>query len=456
MLSVTAAPLGACVHYEPRPIAAASTLDRLDARSLSDPGLAHAAGPAHLVAAWPPTVWDLQTLTVAALYYHPDLEFARASWAIARAGIVTAGQRPNPSVVDAGPGYNSSTDPHTITPWILNLDLDFTIETAGKRRYRIDQAKGLSDAARFQIAATAWQVRARVRQALLDLFSSTQSAAVLNRQRAIQENNITLFQRQLDAGEISTFEMAQARLLLDSIRLALADTQRQQQDAQARLATAVGVPLTAVDGIRLGFDVFESVPTAIPDAAARREALVNRADILSALSDYEASQAALQLEIARQYPDVHLGPGYQMDQTDDKWTVLLFPAFLPVFNRNRGPIAEAEARRAAAATGVTVVQARVIGAIDRALAGYRTAVDKLSTADQILGEVRTLEQTAETQLTAGAISQLDLGVIQVELGTRELARLEALVQVQQTLGDIEDAMQRPIDLPINPLPRNPQ
>jgi outer membrane protein TolC len=97
-----------------------------------------------------------------------------------------------------------------------------------------------------------------------------------------------------------------------------------------------------------------------------------------------------------------------------------------------------------------------MGALDRALAGYRAAVDKLSTADQILGEVRTLEQTAETQLAAGAISQLDLGVIQVELAIRELARLEALAQVQQTLGDIEDAMQRPIDLPINPLPRNPQ
>lgn len=453
-LWLTAVSMGACVHYVPRPIEPASTLERLDARTFADPDLARAAEPAHLVAEWPPDVWDLQTLTVAALYFHPDLEAARASWAIARAGIITAGEKPNPSVT-AGPGLNTSTPAHTITPWILNLGLDFTVETAGKRGYRIDQAKGLSEAARFQIAATAWQVRAGVRQSLLDLFFSTESATVLERQRTIQENNITLFQRQLDAGEISTYQMAQARLLLDSIRLAFADAQRQQQDARARLATAVGVPITAFDGIRIGFDPFVLVPTAIPDAAARREALLNRADILSALSQYDSSQSSLQVEIARQYPDLHLGPGYQMDQASNKWTLLAFPAVLPVFNRNQGGIAEAEARRAAAATDVAVVQARIIGAIDRALTGYQTAVDKLSTTDQILAEVRTLEQTAEAQLSAGDISQLDVGIIQEELASRELLRLEALVQVQQTLGNIEDAMQRPVDLPVNPLPRNP-
>jgi outer membrane protein, heavy metal efflux system len=455
MLALGVAPLGGCAHFQARPITAASALGALDARRLSDPDLARAAEPAHLVAAWPPEVWDLQTLTVAALFFNPDLESARASWAVARAGLITAGQRPNPGVV-AGPGYNSTTDSATTTPWILSLDLDFTIETAGKKRHRIEQAAGLSASARFDVAATAWQVRARVRQALLDLFASTRQAAVLVRQRDLQASNIALFQRQLDAGEISTFEMAQARVLLDGIRLALGDAQRQQQDARARLATAIGVPLAALEGIQLGFDRFEGIPSGLPEASARREALLNRADILGALSKYEASQAALQLEIARQYPDIHLGPGYQMDQTDNKWSLLLFPGVLPVFHRNQGPIAEAEAKRAAAAAEVTAVQARVIGAIDGALARYRAAVDKLSTADQILAEVGTVEQTAEAQFTAGVISQLDLGVIRVELATRELTRLEALVQLQQALGDLEDAMQRPIDLPIDPLRRNPQ
>jgi len=37
-------------------------------------------------------------------------------------------------------------------------------------------------------------------------------------------------------------------------------------------------------------------------------------DVLGALCRYAASQAALQLEIAKQYPDIHLQPGYEFDQ----------------------------------------------------------------------------------------------------------------------------------------------
>lgn len=452
--AATLTTLTGCVHYQPRPIEPASVVARLDARSLADPGLARAAQPAHLVRDWPPQTWDLQTLTVAAFYYHPDLELARESWDLARAGLITAGERPNPTIA-AGPGYNSSTPAHTITPWILNLNLDFTIETAGKRARRIEQAHHVSDAARFGIAATAWQVRARLRQTLLDLFAATEAARVLELQRGIQEANVTLLQRQLAAGAISTFEMTQARLILDTIRLSLVDAQRQQQDARARLATAVGLPMAALDGIRFDLNQFTNASSEIAETTATRQALLNRADVLSALSAYEASQSALQLEIARQYPDVHLGPGYQMDQNSNKWT-LLVPISLPVLSRNRGPIAEAEARRAVAGSLVTAVQAAAIGAIDRAIAAYRAAGDKVAVADQLLNQARTLEATGRTQLAAGDISQLDLGLIQSEVASRELARLEALVQLQQAAGDVEDAMQRPLDLPVNPLPENPR
>jgi outer membrane protein TolC len=452
--SVASLCLAGCVHYQPRPIDPVVTVERLDGRTLADPGLARAVEPAHLTSAWPPDVWDLQALTLAGLYFHPDLAVARASWDVTRASLVTAGEKPNPGV-SAGPGFNSTTPADTITPWILNLNLDFTIETAGKRRLRIDEASRLSDSARFKIADMAWQVRARIRQSLLDLFASTEIAAALDRQRAIQETNVVLFQRQLDAGEISRFQMSQARLILNTLRLSLLDAQRQQQDARVRLATAVGLSVAALEDIKFSLDVFRVAPGDLPDAMARRQALTNRADVLGALSDYEASQATLQIEIAKQYPDIHLGPGYQMDQNSNKWT-LLFGATLPVFNRNQGRIGEAEARRQLAAAQVEAIQARALGAIDRALAVYRAALAKVAVAEQSIGELQAAEQTAQRQLTAGEMSQLDLGIVQVELAGRELARLEALAQAQQALGDVEDAMQRPADLPINPLPRPPQ
>ncbi|MEP7118968.1 MAG: TolC family protein [Acidobacteriota bacterium] len=454
VMAVVGASLGGCVHYQARPLARDAPFNRLDARDLTDPGLARAATAARVAPEWPPTAWDLQALTVAALYFHPDLAVARATWDVARAGLVSAEERPNPSAT-AGPGFNASTPAHTITPWILNLDLDFTIETAGKRGFRRDEATRLASAARLQVADAAWRVRAGVRQALVDLFAATETSALLDRQRALLDANLVLFQRQLDAGEISAFQMSQARLQLDTLRLAAADAQRRQQDARARLATAIGLPVVAIDSTSLSFDVFRRSPPAVPDDVARRQALVNRADVLSALARYDASQATLQLEIARQYPDLHLGPGYQMDQNSHKWS-LLFPLSLPAFNRNQGRIGEAESRRLQAAAEVDAVQARAIGALDRALATYRAALAGMALAEQMTAELQRSADTAQQQWAAGAISQLDLGVVQLELATRELARLDALVQAQQAIGDIEDAMQIPAELPVSAIPEPPR
>jgi len=232
--------------------------------------------------------------------------------------------------------------------------------------------------------------------------------------------------------------------VLATIRLAVHDAARQQAEARVHLAAALGVTVQALDGVTFSFDVFARAPAELPTADARRQALVSRPDILGALAEYEGRQAALQLEIARQYPDVHLGPGYQMDQAANKWTLGL-SGLLPVFSRNRGPIAEAESRREETAAAFAGVQSRAIEEIDRGLAGYRAALAKIATADTIQADLQKQGQLAQAQLGAGEISKLDLGSIQLELATAELARLDAIVKAHQALGALEDALQSPVD-----------
>lgn len=446
--ATTLAVSAGCVHYEARPLTPDATLARLNGRRLDDPALARAAASALGVSAWPPARWDLDVLTVVGLHFHPDLAVARASWGAAQAARVTAGARPDPTVIP-GPGYNASTPASTVTPWILNLALDITIETGGKRAARVARAGYMSDSARFAVADAAWRLRSTIRQALLDHFAATEAAALLERQGTIQQSNLSLFQRQLDAGEISAFQLAQARLQSDAIRIALADARRQREDARARIATAVGVPLASMDGAAIDATRFMALPAALPEAAARERALVNRADVLGAVAAYEATQATLQLEVARQYPDIHLGPGYQMDQNSHKWT-LLFPMTPPIFSRNRGPIAEANARRLEAAAQVDAVQARALGALDRATVTYREALAKVALADQLIADLTRATATARQQFAVGAISRLDLGVVELELTTRELTRLDAVIQAQQALGALEDAMQLPANIPTLP------
>ena len=75
------------------------------------------------------------------------------------------------------------------------------------------------------------------------------------------------------------------------------------------------------------------------------------------LSDAVLLLNDLRLEIARQYPDLHLNPGYEFDQADSKWALGL-SIELPLLNQNQGPIAEAEARRLESAARFESLQAR--------------------------------------------------------------------------------------------------
>jgi cobalt-zinc-cadmium efflux system outer membrane protein len=431
-----------CVHYHARPIDPSLTVQALGARRLDDPGLGTfvRANAEPRTETWPPAAWDLRALTLAAFYFHPDLDVARARWSVAQAGRITAGERPNPSIT-GGPGYDTTTK--TPSPWIPFVGFDIPIETAGKRGHRIALALQLSEAARLDVASAAWQVRSRVRAALVDLWAASQEKTLREEEQSLHQDNVRLLKLQWEAGAISAFELTQARLAADASRLALRDAERRSAEARVRLAEAVGVPVEALDGVSLSFDGLDTAPPEASLAEARSRALLSRTDILSALAAYAATQDALQLEIAKQYPDIHLGPAYQYDQGDNKWT-LGIGLTLPIFNKNRGPIAEAEARRAEAAATFDALQARVLSEIDQALAGYRGALKQESDAEELLANLRKEETTGQAMLDLGEISRSDLVALRLQLSASSLARLQAVAGARQALGVLEDALQSPL------------
>jgi outer membrane protein TolC len=433
--------LAGCAQFHPQPIDPVSSLNAIEARSLTDSALARFLTSSRAAVEWPPRSWDLPALTLVAFFYNPDLDIVRSQWAAARGALMAAGKRPNPGVT-GGPGYNATTPVADITPWILSLNLDFTITTAGKRSSQIAAARHQSESARLAVASAAWSVRQQVRQQSLDLYAATRAIVLLERQQRAHELNVSLLARRLAAGEISPFELAQARLLDGANRASLNDARRQEAEARVSLAAALGLTVHALDGITLAFDAFERPAPALPGTDVRRQALLNRADVLGALERYEASQSALRLEIARQYPDIHLGPGYQMDQDNLKWSLDL-GGVLPVFNRNRGAIAEAEARRTEAAATFTSVQSKAIEQVDGAVAAYTAATATLVSSDALVADRERMQRSAAAQFAAGEISRVDLAAIELTLAGAEAERLNARVRAQQALGRLEDAMQSP-------------
>jgi cobalt-zinc-cadmium efflux system outer membrane protein len=285
-------------------------------------------------------------------------------------------------------------------------------------------------------------VRAKLRRGLVDFSAAEQAEKLLQAQLEAQAENVKLLAAQYAAGAISASEVTRERIAASTARLALEDARRQRIESRMTVASAIGVPTAALDGVLIApVDFTQNLP-ARELALARRHALLNRADILAALSEYAASESALRLEIAKQYPDVHLSPGYEYDQGDNKWGIGL-SVELPLFNRNRGPIAEAMAKRNELAVRFNALQAQVVAEIERAIAAYQLAQEKINTANELLDNVKQQERIARARFETGELSRSELIASQVELASSQIARLDAMVKAQQALGQLEEAVQQP-------------
>ncbi|MGH8023403.1 MAG: TolC family protein, partial [Limisphaerales bacterium] len=171
-------------------------------------------------------------------------------------------------------------------------------------------------------------------------------------------------------------------------------------------------------------------------------------DVRGALAAYAASQAALQLEIANQYPDIHLGPGYAYNAGnagDNEWQLGL-TITLPVFNRNRGAVHEAEAKRSQAAAHFLVVQSAAISEIDIALAGYDSALKESAIAQSLRDNLRRQLNSVKAQARLGETDALALADAESAYYTGAQNRLNAMIKAQEALGALEDAVQSSLTL----------
>ena len=435
--------IAGCAHYVPLPLVPERTAATLDTRSLSDAGvrafIEKSTGSS--LTDWPLEAWDLERLTLVAFYYSPTLEVARAQWSVADAAVVTAGMRPNPTL-SVTPEY-ATNPPSGVSPWLPAIALDVPIETAGKRGHRVARAHQLSESARWNVITTAWNVRSTLTGALLDYTVARHRESLLERQRSLQEEVVQLERGELDAGAVAATVVTVARIQLAKTNLDLQAALAEVAGTRAQVAQALGIPLRALDGTDLLWSLDAVDASALTSEQARHRALQDRSDVRGAIADYEAAQAALQLEISKQYPDVHLGPGYQWDQGQNKWAIGL-TLEIPLLNRNAGPIAEAAARRTEAAGRFIALQATIIHQIDAAISALAAAMDASVAADQLLAAQRQGLQAVETQVSAGALGALDLASARIDAANAETLAFESGVRREHALRALEDAMQRPL------------
>lgn len=445
-----------CAHYSPAPLAPAETLRQLETRSLADADLRAfiATNEPDAAKDWPRKSWDLPTLTLTAFFFHPSLDVARANVAVVQSGIVTANARPNPSV-GFGPEYTGNPGAGN-SAWTLGLNFDLPIETAGKRGYRVAHAEQLTEATKLQLAEAAWVVRSRVRVAFVEHLLAQRETDLLQTEIAARAEVVRRMEQRFEAGDVSRTEVDAARTQFVQSRVAARTVAGHVQQTRGSLAAALGLPPAALDGVALEWPEMEKLPDAqaLSATAIQDVGLLNRLDVRRALADYAGTERALQLQFAKQYPDVRLVPGYTFDQGDHRFA-LGVGVELPVLNRNEGPIAEARARRAKAAVEFLALQAQVIGELAKARAQYDAALAELGEVEGSLTELQLrTEKLTRRAVELGEADRLALASVRLQGVVVARARFDALRRAQTALGALEDAVQRPL-VPSTPLPEIP-
>ena len=409
-----------CARYAPAPLDPAATADAYGARRLDAPELRTWLS-AHGGAA--DDGWTSATLGIVALYYHAAVARARATWESARAAEGSAGARPQPDV-QGELGYATSSAVFE-SRWLGVLSAIFTVELGGKRGARLIAARARTAVAETDLEETAWRTARAVRAAAVDLAGAEERLTDASE----GADRVTAFaarlRRRYDEGTLGRAELAAIEAEEADSRAGSARERAGVAAARESLAQAVGIPVAALEGARMAAEVVPTCASAGTDSL-QALALRRRPEVGRALAEYAVAEADVRVAVAGSYPDVSLGPGYTWDQGIGRWSLLFGLPRLPL-NGNRGPIAEAIARRREAAARFAERQQTVLEDVSGAVAGCRAALADAAGTDSVRAATARRAELARSAYGRGEIGVTDLEPLELA-ETRASRDLHAAVR----------------------------
>jgi outer membrane protein, heavy metal efflux system len=437
--------VAACMHTPPAaPLEPAATLAGFNARTLE--GL---SGELPAASAG----WDRSQWLSAALQLNPQLGEQRAAVLAAAAAEGSAAEHPNPGMELFAEYLTTSAQS---AAWLYGVSLDFLLRRPAERARARQQAALQAALAQSELAESIWQVRAALRQALLDAVSARDETALLEALIAQRQALVDSDRARVQLGDIARTQMLADELELSRARQRQHQSRTRATDAVVRLAAAVGVPSTALASASVRWDDWAAIG-ALQSATSERwrtEALIGRPQITHALREYDLSQLSLQREVARRWPQLRITPAYAWGGDGiredargaiDTESALGVSFELPLFNQHQGPIAEAVARRAAAGEHLKVVQARIFEQIDRAERAWPGVREAWQETEQLAALAERRSQAEERALREGASDRAGVLTSQIAATEARLSVLAAAYTAEVAYGALEDAYHRPLE-----------
>ncbi len=442
-------PFTACApFYAATPLQPQRNIQEIASLTPNDAGFKQFAqkNSAHLT--WPIQHWDLNTLTLSALYFHPALRIAAADYAVALAGIETAGLKPNVGLTTNLDKSNQANG--DLKPWAYGLQVDIPVITANKRQINIEVAQHQAEIAKITMAETAWSLRYQLCADLVQRMALQAQLEGLTQLQASQSALLNAFEKRLALGVAGNTDVLQIRLQLDQVtaqlqQLTLQRSQNEQKiihdagltDAQLQ-ADQIDTP-SLDDLLKVRLPEVKELP---PPRWIQHQALTNRMDIQRGLSQYAKAEAQLKLQMAKRYPDLSLSPGLLYEYGDRIWA-LGIGGMLNLLNPASALWAQAEQVRTNEAKRFYSLQQLVIQQSAQRFLNYQQSVQLLATLLEGSNRQQQRLNQLEQQWRKGLVDKTEWLQAKIQYDMAQQRVVLQKVAVVQALLDIENQMQTP-------------
>jgi outer membrane protein, heavy metal efflux system len=389
----------------------------------------------------------LRDAVALALLQNPSL--AAFAWeARAReARILQSGRPPNPAVSVlledigaqhfAGGGLNEPIQPQA------TIQLSQLIELGGKRAARQQLATLNRDLANWDYEAARIDILTEVSRAFTDVLAAQQAVVQIGRTTQLVEQVQQSVALRVTAGVVSPIEETRANVAVGSVRVESARAQRTLDASRARLALLWGSPTAAFTGAEGNL---AQEPPPLPAFDALRARLTQSPELARWATELSQREAALRLERSRAVPDVSIVAGYRrFTEVNAGAYVLGASVSLPLFDKNRGSIQEAQSRVARAHEDRRAAEAQVAAALADAYAALATAHDEVAAlrATVLPGSQQAFEAVSEGY-RLGRFGFLEVLESQRTLISNGTQYLRALADYQKAVASVERLIGAPL------------
>lgn len=365
----------------------------------------------------------------------PELLAAAARVEEARGRLVAAETYPhNPALEVEGADRRSVDGSATDRGVALSQE----VELAGQRGKRAAAARAALAAEESRYERRRREVLAAVERSFAETVRARELRAVAEADVELTRNLLAFEERRLDAGAGTRIDVNLARAAAGRAARRFQEETASWREARARLAEVIGLDPAAPP--RAAGELPRRTDALGPLAELTRRALDDRADLAALSREAERSERRVALERALAVPNLELGAFASREEGDDV-VGLRAGIAVPIFNRNRGGVAEAEAAVGRLAAERVAAELSAGREVATAYAHYQAAAAAVTALEGLV--VETLEESLD--LLRRAVEAGELSATEVVLARRELVearreQIEAAGELWLARTDLELAV----------------